>query len=212
MGFTSGSTQLANSVPGVFRWAQILLTQSHKHTWWRTTHRFMMRFRLLSERRVKLHLTNCKTPRKRNGQSNSTRPRQVQFLFSWCRYGRFFERGNSQLISDKVFPSLVLLLVERIRWGTETGDCQQRKRHTDTNTASNRGVCVWSITEQTLCLCYFPSEVIRCHKQLAETCRHKTHTDDANKQIFLIHVDCWNSHSCTVVKPVRQMWLWWLCL
>lgn len=37
--------------------------------------------------------------------------------------------NNSQLISDSVFPSLVLLLVERIRWGTDTGDCEETKRH-----------------------------------------------------------------------------------
>lgn len=31
-----------------------------------------------------------------------------------------------QLISDRVFPSRELLLVERIRCGTDTGDCKQR--------------------------------------------------------------------------------------
>lgn len=64
------------------------------------------------------------------------------FLATWYRYRFVFLPGNSQLISDSVFPSLVLLLVERIRWGTETGDCQQRERHTNTDTQGQTAVCV----------------------------------------------------------------------
>lgn len=65
------------------------------------------------------------------------------FLATWYRYRFVFLPGNSQLISDSVFPSLVLLLVERIRWGTETGDwSQQRERHTNTDTQGQTAVCV----------------------------------------------------------------------
>lgn len=53
-----------------------------------------MGFRLLSERRIKLHLTNCKTPRKRKRQLTVTRPRQLKWLFPWCRYGWFLLTGN----------------------------------------------------------------------------------------------------------------------
>lgn len=45
-----------------------------------------------------------------------------EFVLTWC--------GDSHFISDSVFPSLVLLLVERIRWGTETGDWQGRDTKT----------------------------------------------------------------------------------
>lgn len=41
---------------------------------------------------------------------------------------------------------------------------------------------VSSIIEQTSCVCYFPSEGMRCHTQLAETHRHKN--TDANKPII----------------------------
>lgn len=61
----------------------------------------------------------------------------VQELKTLSRFGHFFMSClNSQLISDSVFPSLALLLVERIRWGTETGDYQQKERHAQSNSCS----------------------------------------------------------------------------
>lgn len=57
------------------------------------------------------------------------------------------------------------------------------KRHTQTQTHRVKQLYV-SITEQTSCFCYFPSERIRCHKQTAEICRQKKHIDDAEKNIY----------------------------
>lgn len=52
----------------------------------------------------------------------------------------------------------------------------------ETNKYRVKQLHVSLIIEQTSCFCYFPSEGMRCHKQLAETHRHKN--TDANKTII----------------------------